>query len=130
LVTPVRPHPQFDLNTGGSVFAFAYASDHTNFATDPPTPGSFWRVLFRPRCPGEPLWSAGGDPGRERNGFRQRERCHRRYTRTPIPAALPLFAAVSVWSDCMHDAGSESRSPDKVIRGRTPRAKCSRFLLA
>ena len=38
---PSGPNHQFDLNTGGSVFAFAYASDHTNFATDPPTPGSF-----------------------------------------------------------------------------------------
>ena len=32
----LSPNPQFDLNTGGPVWAFAYASGDTNFATDPP----------------------------------------------------------------------------------------------
>jgi len=53
----LSPNPQFDLNTGGPVFAFAYASDDTNFATDPPiltvvnlsnyiAPGSFSDRFF------------------------------------------------------------------------------------
>lgn len=53
----LSPNPQFDLNTGGPVFAFAYASGDTSFATDPPilsvvnfgnyiAPGSFSDRFF------------------------------------------------------------------------------------
>ena len=53
----LSPNPQLDLNTGSPVWAFAYASDDTNFSTDPPTltavnlgsyiaPGSFEDRFF------------------------------------------------------------------------------------
>ena len=83
---PSGPNHQFDLNTGGPRFCVGRSAD-TRFVLT----GSFSAPMSR-----RAIMVCWCDPGRERNGFRQRERCHRRYTRTPIPAALPLFAAVSV----------------------------------
>lgn len=99
----LSPNPQFDLNTGGPVFAFAYASGDTSFATDPPllsvvnfgnyiAPGSFSdRFFFNSEVQASNYGLLVVSIVQSETFFDSVNGVAAA-SATPIPAALPLFA--------------------------------------
>ena len=100
----LSPNPQFDLNTNGPVFAFAYASEDTNFATEPPTlavvnlgnyiaPGSFSdRFFFGTDVQASHYGLLVVTVVDNETVFGNVNGVTGDTSATPIPAALPLFA--------------------------------------
>jgi hypothetical protein len=99
----LNPNPQLDLNTGGPVWAFAYASTDTNFSTDPPTltvvnlgsyvaPGSFEDRFFFGTQQQASHYGLLVVTVVDQEAVFDQVNGLATDSATPIPAALPLFA--------------------------------------
>jgi len=100
----LSPNPQFDLNTGGPVYAFAYASDDTDFSTDPPKLSTVNLGNYIPPSAFSDRFFFGTDQVASHFGllvvavldqetfFDDVNGLTTPVGQAPIPAALPLFA--------------------------------------
>lgn len=100
----LTPNPQFDLNTGGPVYAFAYASQDTDFSTDPPKLSTVNLSNYIPPSAFSDRFFFGTDQVASHFGllvvavlnqetfFDDVNGLTTPVGQAPIPAALPLFA--------------------------------------